>query len=72
MLRWIFGKSQILPSAASADCFCHHCCQHIAKIATITIIANIAIDAIALIIIDTIIIVIIIIINLLLFAATSP
>ena len=41
MLRWIFGKSQILPSAASADCFCHHCCQHIANIATITIIANI-------------------------------
>ena len=45
MLRWIFGKSQILPSAASADCFCHHCCQHIANIATITIIANIAIIA---------------------------
>ena len=45
MLRWIFGKSQVLPSAASADCFCHHCCQHIANIATITIIANIAIIA---------------------------
>ena len=45
MLRWIFGKSQVLPSAASADCFCHHCCQHVASIATITIIANIAIIA---------------------------